>query len=364
MARIELRDCTIIIKDGLSGTGAVDEATPGSTDTDVGVDQVVLNTSNTALIPIGAKFTVSTAGNATVYTVTDRTASAGVDEVQSLAASGATAGTFAIGIKLYGESAYTAITGLAYDADPTTIQTAVDSALGAAVATYVAGDVAVSGAGTADLNPTVFTFSGTSVQNKNHAISTVDGSGLTGGGSEAFSITTDGEFVGQTVNVTFSPAWGTPTPADNDVLTFQPIEVAIKIGDGNLTYTRSKDYEYLLDRGVLDTVKEQDEIPMDVVVDGVYEFVTTGTGEDITPVDAMYGEGGASEFVSASSDLCEPYCVDIQMTHAPSCGATQNEVTLFPDFRADTSEFDISDATISFTGRCKATKPTVTRVSA
>ena len=138
----------------------------------------------------------------------------------------------------------------------------------------------------------------------------------------------------------------------------------IKIGDGNLTYTRSKDYEYLLDRGVLDTVKEQDEIPMDVTIDGVYEFVTTGTGEAITPVDAMYGEGGADEFVSSSSDLCEPYAVDIQMTHAPSCGATQNEVTVFPDFRADTAEFDISDATISFTGRCKATKPTVTRVTA
>lgn len=362
MARIELRDSTIIIKDGLSGTGAINEAVPGSTDTDVDIDTTVLNTTDTDKVPIGARFTVSTAGNTTKYTVTGRTNSAGVNEVQSLSASGASAGNFTLTITLYGQTAKT--TGnIPYNAAPAAIQTAVDTAL-AAISTYVAGDVTVAGAGTAELNPTTFTFDGTSVENKNHPAISVDGTGLTGGGSEAITTTTEGEFVDQTTNITFTPAWGTPTPADNDVITYLPQEVAIKIGDGNLTYTRSKDYEYLLDRGVLDTVKENDEVPMDVTIDGVYEFVTTGTGESITPVDAIYGEGGADEFVSASSDLCEPYCVDIQMTHAPSCGATENEVTVFPDFRADTAEFDISDATISFTGRCKATKPTVTRVTA
>jgi len=363
MARIELRDATIIIKDGLSGTGKINEATPGSTDTDVGVDTLVLNSTDTDKIPIGARFNVGTAGNTTKYTVTARTNSTGVDEVQSLSASGATGGTFTLAITLYGETSAQTTAAISYDAAPAAIQTAVDTAL-AAVSTYVAGDLAVTGASTADLGVTTFTFSGTSVAKKNHAAIVIDGASLTGGGSEAITTTTEGQFVDQTTNITFTPAWGTPTPADDDTITFLPQEVAIKIGDGNLTYTRSKDYEYLLDRGVLDTVKEQDEIPMDVTIDGVYEFVTTGTGENITPVDAMYGEGGASEFVSASSDLCEPYCVDIQMTHAPSCGATQNEVTVFPDFRADTAEFDISDATISFTGRCKATKPTVTRVTA
>ena len=191
---------------------------------------------------------------------------------------------------------------------------------------------------------------------------TVDGTNLTGGGSEAISVTTEGEVVDQVTNITFSPAWGTPTPADNDTLTFLPIEVAVKIGDGNLTYTENKDYEYETDRGILDTVREGDEQPLDVTIDFVYEFVTTGTGEVITPVDALKGKGGASEFTGTSSDPCEPYSIDIEVDHDPACLNTNKEVTLFPDFRHDTLEFDLDDATISATGRCNATEPIISRV--
>ena len=231
--------------------------------------------------------------------------------------------------------------------------------------TYVAGDIAVTGASTADLAATVFTFSGASVSKANHPAMTVDGSSLTGGGSEAFTTTTEGEFVDQVLNITFSPAWGTPTPADNDTITWLPIEVAVKIGDGNLTYTENVEYEYLLDRGSLDTVRQGDAQPMDVNIDFVYEFVTTGTGEAITPVDALKGINGASEFTSSSSDPCEPYAVDIEVDHSPgSCASsTQKEVTLFPDFRRDTLEFDLDAATISATGRCKAEAPTITRTA-
>ena len=362
MARIELRDTTIRIKDGLSGSGNIAEAVPGSSDTDVDIDAVVLNSTNTRKVPVGARFTVSTAGNTTVYTVTDRVLSAGVDEVQSLSASGATAGTFTLTFTLYGQSAVTTA-AIAYDAAPAAIQTAIDTALAAAVATYAPGDITVAGAGTADLNPTTFTFDGSSVASMNHPLATVDGTGLTGGGTEAVTVTTEGEFVDQVTNVTFSPAWGTPTPAQNDTITFQANQLDVKIGDGNLTYTENKEYEYLLDRGVLDTVKEGDEQPMEVNIDFVYEFVTTGTGEEVTPVDALKGKGGASEWVSASNDLCEPYAVTVEVDHIPSCAATEKEVTEFPEFRHDSLEFDLSEATISVTGRCKATEPTITRVA-
>ena len=366
MARIELRDTTITIKDGLSGTALVAETTPGAVDTDVDIDTISLNTVNKYRVPVGARFTVSTAGNTTVYTVTARVESLGVDEVQQLAGSGATAGTFTLTVTLASEADPNGVgpftTGaIAFDAAPAAIQTALDSAM-ASLPTYVAGDIAVTGTTTADLGTTDFTFSGTSVENMNHPAMTVDGTGLTGGGSEAFTTTTEGEFVNQTTNITFSPAWGTPTPADNDTITFQANEVEVKIGDGNLTYTENKDYEYELDRGVLDTVKENDEQPLDVTIDFVYEFVTTGTGEAITPVDALKGKGGAAEFVSSSADPCEPYAVDIEVDHDPgACGGAQREITTFPDFRYDTLEFDLDEATISSTGRCNATEPTITR---
>jgi len=363
MARIELRDTTIRLKDGLSGTGALNEASPTSTDTTAGVDATVLNGTNTRRIPVGARFTVSTAGNTTTYTVTARTESLGVDEVQSLSASGATAGTFTLTITLVGESLTPVTTAtIAFDAAPAAIQTAIDTAL-AVVASYVAGDVTVSGSGTAEAAATVFTFDGTNVLKKNQPLMTVDGTGLTGGGSEAITVTTEGEYVNQTTNITFTPAWGTPTPADNDTITYLPQQLGIKIGEGNLTYTENKDYEYLLDRGTLDTVRENDEQPMEITIGLTYEFITTGTGEAVTPIDALKQKNGAAEWVSGATDLCEPYAVDVEIDHNPACGATEKELTIFPDFRHDSLEMDLDASTITATGRCKATEPTVTRVA-
>lgn len=245
MARIELRDATIRIKDGLSGTGAINEPStaPVATDTSFDIDTVVLNTTDTDQVPVGARFTVAGETDATaVHTVTART--------------------------------------------PTT---------------------------------------------------------------------------GTTTNITFTPALGAGTYVDGGVVTFLPQQIEVKVGDGNLTWTINKEYEYLLDRGNLDTVREGDQQPMDVTLDSVYEQITTGTSETITPYDAMNGVGDAAEWVSASSDLCEPYAVDIEVFHEQPCGSAQDETTILPDFRYDTLEVDIDAATISFTGRCNAVSPTVTR---
>jgi hypothetical protein len=367
MARIELRDTTIRIKDGLSGTGLINETTPGSADTDVNIDNVSLNRPNPLKVPVGARFTVSTAGNVTKYTVTDRVLSAGVNEVQTITGAGATTGTISITLTIAPDPDDPSETPLtvgpftvAFDATAAAVQTAVDTAVGAALNTYVAGHIAVTG-GALNTAAVTLTYSGTSVAKANHGISVAGSGGYDGVVTSA--TTTEGEFVDQVTNITFSPAWGTPTPADNDTITFLPIEVEIKIGDGNLTYTENVEYEYELDRGVLDTVRQVDEQPMDVTIDFVYEFVSTGTGEEITPVDALKGIRGAAEFTSSSSDLCEPYAIDIEVEHDPgSClPTTETEITLFPDFRYDTLEFDLDEATISATGRCNATQPTITR---
>jgi hypothetical protein len=78
-------------------------------------------------------------------------------------------------------------------------------------------------------------------------------------------------------------------------------------------------------------------------------------------MDALKRKGSAAEWVSSSSDLCEPYAVDIEITHEAPCGTNQDEITLFPDFRSDQREISLKDATISITGRCNAVEPTVTR---
>ena len=243
MARIELRDALIYIQDGLAGTATVNEATPDANDTDADILTPVLNTDVTDLVPVGARFTVSTANQDTEYTVTART--------------------------------------------PTSN--------------------------------------------------------------------------GPTTNIAFSPAWGDPTPANTDTLTFIPQQIEVKIGEGNTTYTENKEYEYLLDRGDLDTVREGDQQPMDVSIDFVYEHVTTGTSEDINVVDALKRQGSASEWVSSSDDLCEPYAVDIVIDHVTPCGTDENELTTLPDYRDESLEFDLDAATISTSGRCNAIEASVSR---
>jgi len=240
MARIELRDATIRVKDGLAGTAAVNDMSIMAGDTSLGVDTVSLNTTLTTQIPIGARFTIAGETGLPVHTVTGRTGP----------------------------------------------------------------------------NPTTA--------------------------------------------ITFTPVTASGV-ADDAVITFLPQQIEVKVGNGNLTYTETKNYEYELDRGNLDSVREGDEAPLEVSLEFVYEFVRTGTSEEITPVDAIKGSGGASEWVSSSSDLCEPYCVDLEIEHNPPCGTAQTETTTFPMFRRDSLEFDLNAATIATKGKCNVSEADISR---
>ena len=43
--------------------------------------------------------------------------------------------------------------------------------------------------------------------------------------------------------------------------------IDVKIGEGNLSYTERRTIEYTLNRGLLDEVREGDQVPMDVSLD-------------------------------------------------------------------------------------------------
>jgi hypothetical protein len=172
--------------------------------------------------------------------------------------------------------------------------------------------------------------------------------------------------IGPTTNFDFTPAIavGSTIPDDN-VITFIAQQIEVKIGDGNLTYTEAKNYNYELDRGVLDTVREGDDIPVSLALAFVYEFVRTGTGEVITPSDAIKGIGGAAGWISTSADKCEPYAVDMVVEHVTNCSGAVNpesEVTTFPDTRYDQLAYDLGAASISVTARAFATEATVERI--
>lgn len=245
MARIELRDVTVYVQDGLSGSGLL-TADGTANDTTININTIVLNTTDTDLVPIGARFYLPGESANTVHTVTDRTPA---------------------------------------DTSPTTC-------------------------------------------------------------------------------ITFTPALGDGSynsGNNENAVTFINQRLEVKIGEGNLTWTETKEYEYLRDRGNLDTVKEGDEQPVEMSLEFVYEYIKSASGTAITPVDALKNSGYASEWVSTSDDLCEPYCVDILAKHCVPCGTDQDEDILFTDFRWEGLDYDLQAATISVRGRCNVSEPTVTR---
>jgi len=163
-----------------------------------------------------------------------------------------------------------------------------------------------------------------------------------------------------TTNIDFTPAIASNV-ADTAALTFLPQRIEIQIGDGDINWTEAREFIYDLDRDVLDTVRQGQDQPLEIDLAFIFEYVTTESGQAITPVDALKRQGEASEWVSSSADLCEPYAVDIYVVHCVPCGTDEDQDFLFQDFRYESLEFSIQDALISVSGRCNVTEVTTTR---
>jgi len=51
------------------------------------------------------------------------------------------------------------------------------------------------------------------------------------------------------------------------------VEMLVKIGEGNITYSEKKNREYMLDRGSLDAVRDGDDVPVEVAFDFTWEYI-------------------------------------------------------------------------------------------
>ena len=142
----------------------------------------------------------------------------------------------------------------------------------------------------------------------------------------------------------------------------QTLEVTI--GQGNLTYTERRNIEYILDRGQLDDVREGDEVPVDVNMDFIWDYITGGSATGAIPTieDVLKQEGAAADWVSTDADTCRPYAVDIEITYTPvpaSCGDV--EVITLQDFRHEELAHDLRAGTVAASGRCNVTKAQAVR---
>ncbi len=370
MARIQLRDSTIYIQDGLSGTGQVD-------------------IGNSALsVPA---VSVTTEG------------AAAADEVQVIAqyVRAPSGGTYTLRIS-DGTNPAATTTALAYNATAATVETAIDVAMTAAsYPSWTNADISVAESASAGISDgtLTLTFDGTSVTNTAFDTTIIDGASLTGAtGSVGLNVglqslvlnSTNTDLVPVGARFTVAGETGSPvhtvtardnnaadaatlriafTPtlasavSESDVITWLPQRITISIGEGDLTWTEARELIYDLDRDLLDTVRLGADIPLEIDLAFTFEYVTTESGQAITPVDAIKRIGEATEWVSSSSDACEPYAVDIFVVHCVPCGTDQDQDFTFPDFRYESLDYSIQDASISVSGKCNVTDAVTTRTS-
>lgn len=140
--------------------------------------------------------------------------------------------------------------------------------------------------------------------------------------------------------------------------------IDVKIGEGNLTFSEKRNVQYTLDRGVLDEVRLGDQVPMDVSMDFVWEYISGGVASDGVPSveDALKRKGAAAAWTSTDSDACRPYAVDIEVLYDPQpAGCGDDETILLSDFRYEELNHDLKAGTISCTGKCNVTEATATR---
>lgn len=184
-------------------------------------------------------------------------------------------------------------------------------------------------------------------------------------GSPTHTVVGHTETAGNTTSVSFTPALASSI-ADNVVVTFVAEAtgtntIEVKIGEGTLTYTEKRNMEYRRDRGLLNTVREGDEEPVEVSLDFEWEFLRSSTGEDVTIEEALKQTGAASDWISSSADTCEPYAVDVVITYIPPCDDADTEVIVLQDFRWETLDHNLKDGQISVKGQCNVKEAVVTR---
>lgn len=192
---------------------------------------------------------------------------------------------------------------------------------------------------------------------------TGQGANLTGGDADAVVITqsVQGVTATETTQITVTPGLVVATTVGGSV-TFGGRKLDITVGEGNLTYTENTPRDYLKNRGLLDTVRNADQEPMDVSFEFVWEFLSaTGGSANPTIKEVLKQTGEASTWETTSEDACEPYCTNIEVYYDPACGGANTELIELKYFRPETLEHNLRDAQVSCTGKCNVIEATESR---
>lgn len=209
---------------------------------------------------------------------------------------------------------------------------------------------AVAGTGPYAIGVNTFTVSG-------FTIALADDDTFTlAGDPTIYKITSHTETANATTSITFSPAL-VAQATTSQVITVLPHQLEIVVGEGNVEWTEHRAMKYTLNKGKLYNARLDDEQPMDVSFDIIWEWLTTH--DNTTPPtveDVLKRRKGAAAWVSSGADPCEPYAVDIEITVKPPCPDGEYETYTLPEFRYEELDHSTKDGTVSCKGKCKATQ--------
>lgn len=162
-----------------------------------------------------------------------------------------------------------------------------------------------------------------------------------------------------TTSIVITPVL-TDAVINDEVITTGPHILEIKIGEGNCTFDEKRALEYKKNRGKLDKVRLADEDPIDVNLQFAWEFLSSSSGATVPTVEeVLRQEGPAEDYVSTSTDSCEPYAVNLVILNSQTnCGSESypiEKITL-PMFRHTSLNHDPKAGTVTVQGTCNVTK--------
>ena len=170
------------------------------------------------------------------------------------------------------------------------------------------------------------------------------------------------ETLGNTTSVTFTPALS-GSVADDALITVLPHSQTVHIGEGNMTYSEKRKIKYVTDRGILNTVKLEEDQPLEAKLAYEWDFLTSSISEGVpTTEDVFKFRNLCANWVSTSPDKCEIPCVDIVLYNTPPCNGVSAEQIVLHMFRWEDLAHDPKAGTVDVTGKCNTLTALVSRI--
>lgn len=134
--------------------------------------------------------------------------------------------------------------------------------------------------------------------------------------------------------------------------------IDVEIGEGNLTYSEKRPLEYVTNGNAISEVREADEEALDLKMDFTWKRVADDFEALIDKIDNRTGTQTSSDAIE-----CRPYAVDVTLRYPDACIVPSSKDINFDDFRYETLDYDVKAGTISVSGKCNISYPTITDVA-